>query len=126
MSVAAACIVLIFCFFINVPVFTSVLVALLTYFFMAGDVSPLIAVQRIIGSGENVTLLAIPFFILLGNLLNYTGITRRMLKFTEVLSGHYPGGLAQSNVLLSTMMGGISASNPASTAPCCARCWCRK
>ncbi|SQI43126.1 Neu5Ac permease [Leminorella richardii] len=119
MSVAAACIVLIFCFFINVPVFTSVLVALLTYFFMAGDVSPLIAVQRIIGSGENVTLLAIPFFILLGNLLNYTGITRRMLKFTEVLSGHYPGGLAQSNVLLSTMMGGISASNLADCAMLC-------
>ncbi len=37
-------------------------------FLSAGDISPLIAVQRIIGAGENVTLLAIPFFILLGNL----------------------------------------------------------
>ena len=116
MSVAIACLVLIFCFLINVPIFISVLVALLTYFFSSGDVSPLIAVQRSIGAGENVTLLAIPFFILLGNLLNYTGITRRMLKFTEVLSGHYPGGLAQSNVLLSTMMGGLSASNLADCA----------
>ncbi len=116
MSVLIACIVLMFCFLINVPIFLSVLVAILTYFFTVGDISPLIAVQRIIGAGENVTLLAIPFFILLGNLLNYTGITRRMLKFTETLSGHYPGGLAQSNVLLSTMMGGLSASNLADCA----------
>ena len=69
MSVVIACIVLIFCFLINVPIFLSVLIALLTYFFSAGDISPLIAVQRIIGAGENVTLLAIPFFILLGNYL---------------------------------------------------------
>ncbi|RPH30964.1 TRAP transporter large permease [Buttiauxella warmboldiae] len=116
MSVAVACIILLLCFLINLPIFLSVLVSLLIYFFMSGDISPLIAIQRIIGAGENVTLLAIPFFILLGNLLNYTGITRRMLKFTEVLSGHYPGGLAQSNVLLSTMMGGLSASNLADCA----------
>ncbi|EGT0645066.1 MULTISPECIES: TRAP transporter large permease [Citrobacter] len=116
MSVAIACIVLLFLFILNTPIFISVLVAILIYFFMAGDISPLIAIQRIIGAGENVTLLAIPFFILLGNLLNYTGITHRMLKFTGVLSGHYPGGLAQSNVLLSTMMGGLSASNLADCA----------
>ncbi|QKJ51426.1 TRAP transporter large permease [Providencia rettgeri] len=116
MSVVIACIVLIFCFLINVPIFLSVLIALLTYFFSVGDISPLIAVQRIIGAGENVTLLAIPFFILLGNLLNYTGITSRMLKFTGTLSYYYPGGLAQSNVLLSTMMGGLSASNLADCA----------
>ena len=116
MSVAIACIVLLFLFILNTPIFISVLVAILTYFYMAGDISPLIAVQRIIGAGENVTLLAIPFFILLGNLLNYTGITHRMLRFTGVLSGHYPGGLAQSNVLLSTMMGGLSASNLADCA----------
>ncbi|EGO8358846.1 TRAP transporter large permease [Escherichia coli] len=116
MSVAIACIVLLFLFMINTPIFISVMVAILIYFFMDGDISPLIAIQRIIGAGENVTLLAIPFFILLGNLLNYTGITHRMLRFTEVLSGHYPGGLAQSNVLLSTMMGGLSASNLADCA----------
>lgn len=116
MSVAIACSVLLFLFLINTPIFISVMVAILIYFFMAGDISPLIAIQRIIGAGENVTLLAIPFFILLGNLLNYTGITHRMLRFTEVLSGHYPGGLAQSNVLLSTMMGGLSASNLADCA----------
>lgn len=116
MSVAIACIVLLFLFMINTPIFISVMVAILIYFFMDGDISPLIAIQRIIGAGENVTLLAIPFFILLGNLLNYTGITHRMLRFTGVLSGHYPGGLAQSNVLLSTMMGGLSASNLADCA----------
>ena len=116
MEVAIACIILLACFSINLPVFIGVVTAILSYFYLAGDASPMIAVQRIIGAGENTTLLAIPFFIMLGNLLNYTGITRRMLKLAEVLSGHLPGGLAQANVLLSTLMGGLSASNLADCA----------
>lgn len=116
MEVAISCITLLLGFAINLPVFISVLAAVLAYFFLAGDASPIIAAQRIIGAGENTTLLAIPFFVMLGNLMNYTGITRRMLKLAEVLSGHLPGGLAQANVLLSTMMGGLSASNLADCA----------
>lgn len=52
MSVAIACSVLLFLFLINTPIFISVMVAILIYFFMAGDISPLIAIQRIIGAGE--------------------------------------------------------------------------
>ena len=119
MSVAIACGILLIGFAINLPVFISVVGAVIAYFFIAGDASPIIAAQRIIGASENVTLLAIPFFILLGNLLNYTGITRRMLKLAEVLTGHFKGGLAQANVLLSTLMGGMSASNLADCAMLC-------
>ena len=79
MAVGIACLLLLVGFAINLPVFIAVIGATLAYFFMADDASPIIAAQRIIGAGENVTLLAIPFFICLGNLLNYTGITRRML-----------------------------------------------
>ena len=89
MAVGLACLFLLTGFAINLPVFLSVIGAILTYFFIAGDASPIIAAQRIIGASENVTLLAIPFFIFLGNLLNYTGITRRMLNLAEVLTGHF-------------------------------------
>lgn len=119
MAVGISCFLLLLGFAINLPVFISVIGAVLAYFFMAADASPIIAAQRIIGAGENVTLLAIPFFIFLGNLLNYTGITRRMLKLAEVLTGHFKGGLAQANVLLSTLMGGMSASNLADCAMLC-------
>lgn len=119
MAVGIACALLLVGFAINLPVFIAVIGAVLAYFFIAGDASPIIAAQRIIGASENVTLLAIPFFIFLGNLLNYTGITRRMLKLAEVLTGHFKGGLAQANVLLSTLMGGMSASNLADCAMLC-------
>ncbi len=119
MAVGISCLLLLLGFAINLPVFISVIGAVLAYFFMAADASPIIAAQRIIGAGENVTLLAIPFFIFLGNLLNYTGITRRLLKLAEILTGHFKGGLAQSNVLLSTLMGGMSASNLADCAMLC-------
>lgn len=119
MAVGIACLVLLAGFAINLPVFIAVIGSVLAYFFIAGDASPIIAAQRIIGASENVTLLAIPFFIFLGNLLNYTGITRRMLRLAEVLTGHFKGGLAQANVLLSTLMGGMSASNLADCAMLC-------
>ena len=116
MNVAIACGILLACFAINLPVFIGVLTAILSYFFLANDASPIIAVQRVVGAGENITLLAIPFFVMLGHLLNHTGITRRMLHLAEVLMGHFSGGLAHANVLLSTMMGGMSASNLADCA----------
>ena len=116
MVVFISCVVLLACFALNFPVFLSVIAAVLSYFFLASDANPIIAAQRVIGAGENVTLLAIPFFVMLGNLLNYTGITRRMLRFAEILTGHLPGGLAQANVALSTLLGGLSASNLADCA----------
>ena len=119
MSVGIACLVLIIGFAINLPVFIAVISSILAYFFLAGDANPMIAAQRIIGASENTTLLAIPFFIFLGNLLNHAGITRRLLQLSDVLTGHMKGGLAQSNVMLSALMGGMSASNVADCAMLC-------
>ena len=48
--------------------------------------------------------------------MNYSGITRRIMNFCEVLTGRLPGGLAQVNILLSTMMGGLSGSSLADAA----------
>ena len=58
MVVGFSCLILLIGFAINLPVFLAVTGAVLAYFFMAADASPIIAAQRIIGAGENVTLLA--------------------------------------------------------------------
>jgi len=67
-------------------------------------------VQLIISQTQNFPLLAIPMFIFAGNLLNNTGITTRLMKLSSALVGHKHGGLAQTSVVLSTLMGGVSGS----------------
>jgi tripartite ATP-independent transporter DctM subunit len=66
--------------------------------------------QLILAETQNFALLAIPMFIFAGNLLNNTGITSRLMKLSAVLAGHMYGGLAQTSVVLSTLMGGVSGS----------------
>ena len=67
-------------------------------------------VQLIISQTQNFTLLAIPTFIFAGNLMNNTGITKRLVRLSSVLVGHKPGALAQTSVVMSTLMGGVSGS----------------
>jgi tripartite ATP-independent transporter DctM subunit len=66
--------------------------------------------QLVLAETQNFALLAIPMFIFAGNLLNNTGITSRLMKLSAVLAGHMYGGLAQTSVVLSTLMGGVSGS----------------
>jgi tripartite ATP-independent transporter DctM subunit len=67
-------------------------------------------IQLPISQTQNFPLLAIPLFIFAANLLNETGITLRLIRLAGVLAGHMRGGLAQVNVVLSTLMGGVSGS----------------
>jgi len=67
-------------------------------------------IQLAISQTQNFPLLAIPLFIFAANLLNETGITLRLIRLAGVLAGHMRGGLAQVNVVLSTLMGGVSGS----------------
>jgi tripartite ATP-independent transporter DctM subunit len=67
-------------------------------------------IQLAISQTQNFPLLAIPLFIFAANLMNETGITNRLIKLAGVLAGHMRGGLAQVNVVLSTLMGGVSGS----------------
>ncbi len=60
--------------------------------------------QLILSETQNWPLLAIPMFIFAGNLLNNTGITSRLMGLASVLAGHMYGGLAQTSVVLSTLM----------------------
>jgi tripartite ATP-independent transporter DctM subunit len=67
-------------------------------------------VQQVLSQTQNFLLLAIPLFILAGNLLNETGITERVMKLASVLTGHMRAGLAQSNMVIAASLGGITSS----------------
>ena len=102
--------------FLKVPVYISVLGGSMVYFLLNPDINSAMFAQRAITGAESINLLAIPFFVCAGILMNYSGVTRRIMDFCAVLTGRMNGGLAQVNVLLSTMMGGLSGSNIADAA----------
>lgn len=119
MSVLIAAFVMLALFGINVPVAFAVTLSTFVYFFVANDLSPVMVIQRMIGGADNVPLLAIPFFMMLGSILNYTGITQRLLKLSDMLTGHMRGGLAQTNVILGALIGGPSGAGLADAAMIC-------
>jgi tripartite ATP-independent transporter DctM subunit len=98
------------------PIAFAIGISGVVFFFITPEVPLSIAVQKIVSSTQSFPLLAIPFFILAGNLMNETGITSRMIKLATVLTGHLAGGLAQVNVVLATFMGGVSGSATADSA----------
>lgn len=109
-------IVLLLCLFLKVPVFISILAGCVTYFVMNPNVATLIIAQRVVAGTESIPLLAVPFFVAAGVYMNYSGVTSRIMDFCSVITGRMTGGLAQVNVLLSTLMGGLSGSNLADAA----------
>lgn len=100
---------------IGMPIAFTVGLSALAFFISQG-VPVQIVVQRMVSSTQSFSLLAVPFFVLAGNLMNETGITSRLIKFCNLITGHLRGGLAQVSVLLSCLMGGISGSATADAA----------
>lgn len=111
-----AAIVMLVLLFLKVPVYVAVLGGSMVYFVLNPGVNAVVFAQQAIIGTEKISLMAIPFFICAGIFMNYTGVTRRIMDFCEVVTGKLPGGLAQVNVLLSTIMGGLSGSNIADAA----------
>jgi len=110
-------VVLFILFFLNIPVAFALIGASLFYFIFINTSMPMeMAIQQFVTSIESFPYLAVPFFIMVGAVMNHSGISEAMMKFAEVLVGHTRGGLAQVNVLLSAMMGGISGSANADAA----------
>ena len=111
-----ASIVMLALLFLKVPVYIAVLGGSMVYFLLNPDINSIVFAQQAIVGTEKISLLAIPFFVCAGIFMNYTGVTKRIMNFCEVVTGRLPGGLAQANVLLSTVMGGLSGSNIADAA----------
>jgi len=86
-------------------------------FFATSDTMPMsIAVQKIATMSQSFPLLAVPFFVFAGHLMNESGITERLFRFSYVAVGWMAGGLAQVAIVLSTVMGGVSGSAVADAA----------
>jgi len=102
--------------FLKIPAFIALMTGSGLYFLLQPNLPAQIAAQRIIAGIESVPLLAIPFFVCSGIIMNYSGVTTRVLRLGEVLMRRIPGGLAQVNVSLSVLMGGLSGSSLADAA----------
>ena len=86
--------------------------------FVALDMAKLLPAlaQRVFYGTTGFTMLAIPFFILAGNLMNTGGITDRIFNFAKAMVGHWPGGLGQVNVVSSVIFSGMSGAAVADAA----------
>lgn len=111
-----ASLVMLVLLFMKVPVYLSILGGSLVYFLLNPNVNSIVFAQQAITGTESISLLAVPFFVCAGVFMNYTGVTKRIMDFCAVITGRMCGGLAQVNVLLSTLMGGLSGSNLADAA----------
>jgi tripartite ATP-independent transporter DctM subunit len=98
-----------------VPVaFALVLSATISVLFV-GDIDLMIVPQQVYQGLDSLLLLAIPLFLLAGELMSQGGMTDRLLGFSNALFGRFRGGLAMSNVASATLMAGISGSAIADT-----------
>ncbi len=104
-------------YFSSIPVAYALFGASIFYFtFLDTGMPADLVLQRFITAAASFPLLAIPFFIMAGSIMNYSGISRNLMQMAEVLTGHWIGGLAQVNVVLSCFMGGVSGSANADAA----------
>ena len=102
--------------FLGVPVAVSCGLAGIVYFLNNSNMIFNQVIQQTFSSVQSPSLLAIPMFIFAGNLMNASGITHRLLGFCGMLTRRMYGGMAQTSVLMSTFMGGISGSSVADAA----------
>ncbi|MBB3649603.1 TRAP-type C4-dicarboxylate transport system permease large subunit [Rhizobium sp. BK619] len=95
---------------VGVPVAISMAVASVLYIVLYGIAPDIIVAQRMIAGVESFPLLAVPFFILAGNLMNSAGVTGRIYSFAVALVGWMKGGLAQVNIIGSVIFSGMSGT----------------
>ena len=114
--ISLSCILLLVMLFLKVPVYISVLAASAIYFVGNPATNPAIFAQQVLAGAQGLALLAIPFFVMAGVFMNYTGVTKRIVAFCESIVGNIIGGVGHVTVLVATLMGGLSGSNLADAA----------
>ncbi|WP_321991342.1 TRAP transporter large permease [Marispirochaeta aestuarii] len=100
---------------IRVPIAFAMFISSTLAIVFEGHVPLTIVVQRIWVGLNNFPLLAVPFFMVVGQLMNETGISRRLIDFSDALVGHLKGGMAHVNVVVSMIFAGISGVSSADT-----------
>ena len=97
---------------LSVPVSISLIVSSLVTVSVALplDLSTFVACQKMVSGVDSFSLLAVPFFILTGVLMNTGGIAQKLINLAKALVGRIPGGLAHTNIVGNTMFGALSGS----------------
>ena len=105
-----------FLLFLRIPVAFALGLACLPMLIIEPRLSMMMLAQETFNAYNSFILLAVPFFLLTANLMSIGGITDRLVKLSQALVGHWPGSLAQINVVLSVFFAGISGSSTADAA----------
>lgn len=101
---------------VGLPVFFALLIAPGLLLWLNGQERDIALLYRNVYNGmDSFPLMALPFFMLAGELMNRGGITMRLVEFSQALMGHFRGGLAQVNILSSMLFAGLSGSAVADT-----------
>lgn len=100
---------------IGVPMSFSVLAGSVWYFLASGMPETMMMQRLIMAVGDSFSMLAIPFFMLAGTIMNAGGVATRIFDFCNTLVGHIPGGLGHVNVFCSVIFAGMSGSALADT-----------
>lgn len=101
---------------INVPIAVALGLASALVFLIDGNVSLIVIMQRMFNSVDSFPLMAIPFFILAGKLMESGGISRRLIHLANVIFGRVKGGLAIVSIVACAFFAAISGSAAATTA----------
>jgi len=104
------------CVMIGIPIAFSLGVSALSYFLVYQPGLLSILPQRVFSGFNSESLIALPLFILMGQMMNNSGITRRIIDFSNLIFGKFKGGLGGINVFASMIFGGISGSSASDTA----------
>src|ERR1700741_1671194 len=94
----------------GVPVGIAMALASLAYVMISGNIPDFVVIHRMYGGVDSFPLLAVPFFIWAGNLMNSAGITNRIYNFALALVGWMKGGLGHVNVVGSMIFAGMSGT----------------
>lgn len=110
-------ITLIICFLLNIPIAFSMAIAVVAAVLTGGGMIPdAMLAQYMVAGANNFTLLAIPFFMMAGALMERGGVSKRIIEFADTLVGHQHGGLSAVAIISCAIFAAISGSTPATAA----------
>ena len=93
---------------IGTPIYISMIASSVLYILLSDNVSFIVMIQRMASSVNSFPLLAVPLFIFAGQLMNASGVTKRIFNFALKLVGHFHGGLGYVNIFSSIKYSGMS------------------
>ncbi|GHS85820.1 C4-dicarboxylate ABC transporter permease [Synergistales bacterium] len=105
-------VLLLFFIFLGFPIYVSTIITAII-FIVAMDIPFILVIIKMFGSIDSFSLMAIPFFIIAGNVMTKSKITDKLVNFANAAVGHMKGGLGHVNILASMLFGGIQGSGAA-------------